>query len=47
MRFAMTTRLNTENLLVELRGLYGNNVTTADLRAYCAMNTKTVVVNGI
>ena len=34
----MTTRLNTENLLVELRGLYGNNVTTADLRAYCAMN---------
>ncbi len=34
----MTVRLNTENLLVELRGLYGNNVTTADLRAYCAMN---------
>ena len=34
----MSVRLNTENLLVELRGLYGNNVTTADLRAYCAMN---------
>lgn len=35
----MTTRLNTENLLVELRSLYGNNVTSADLRAYCAMNS--------
>ena len=35
----MTSRLNTENLLVELRSLYGNNVTTADLRAYCAMNS--------
>jgi hypothetical protein len=39
MRPKMTSRLNTENLLVELRSLYGNNVTTADLRAYCAMNS--------
>ena len=38
MNSEMTTRLNTENLLVELRSLYGNNVTSADLRAYCAMN---------
>jgi hypothetical protein len=38
MNFEMTTRLNTENLLVELRSLYGNNITSADLRAYCAMN---------
>jgi len=39
MKFEMTSRLNTENLLVELRSLYGNNVTSADLRAYCAMNS--------
>ena len=38
MNSEMTIRLNTENLLVELRSLYGNNVTSADLRAYCAMN---------
>jgi len=34
----MTARVNTETLINSLRDLYGNNLTTADVRGYCASN---------
>ena len=34
----MTARVNSSNLIDSLRDLYGNVITAADVRAYCAMN---------
>ena len=34
----MKTRVNSSALIDSLRDLYGNTLTTADIRAYCAMN---------
>ena len=38
MRFQMTTRVNSESLINSLRDLYGETVTCADIRGYCASN---------
>jgi len=38
MRFQMTARVNSDSLINSLRDLYGETITSADVRGYCASN---------